>query len=457
MMTGKTSASTPPRRWPTALVATSATAIALIGLAAGCGNSANSYVKPPPPEVSVSAPVQRPVQSYIEYTGSTKAIARVDLRARVKGFLKEIHFKEGDDVKAGDLMFVIDEVPFKIQVDIAQAKLDESESSYKKAEQSKAREVAQAQIALDTSVLLLDQIEERRNRTLLNRNAGSREEVDKAEANTKKSAAQLESDKANAEQIKADFETNILAARASVESAKAELENAKINLGYCRVTAPIDGRISRKFVDLGNLVGDTDATVLATIVKSNPIYAYMSVSEGDLLRFRSMVKSGQRPDFRKELVPLDLGLVTEEGFPHKGRVEYVDPTVDPATGTIQARGIFENPDAIILPGLFCRIRVPFENMPNALLVPESALGTDQAGRFLLVVNPDNVVESRKIKLGSLEEDGLRVVEGDISPSDLVVVNGIQRSRPGQKVQPKKVEIGKTSRPEKTASAEKPKS
>ena len=440
MMTGNATALTLPRRWRTALIAASCSAMALIGLAAGCGNSANSYVKPPPPEVTVGTPVQRAVQSYLEYTGSTKSLATVNLRARVKGFLKEVHFKEGNEVKAGDLMLVIDEEPFKIQADIVQAKLDEAEASYKKAEQSKAREVAQAQISLDSAVLLLDQIEERRNRILNSRNAGSREDVDKAEANTKKSAAQLESDKANSDQVKADFETNILAARASVESAKAELENAKINLGYCRVTAPIDGRISRKFVDLGNLVGDADATVLATIVNTNPIYAYMSISEGDLLRFRSMVSKGERPDFRKEVVPLDLGLVNEMGFPHKGKVDYADPTVDPATGTIQARGIFDNPDASILPGLFCRIRVPFVNTPNALLVPESALGSDQAGRYLLVVNADNVVEQRKIKPGSLEDDGLRVVEGDIKPDDLVVVNGIQRSRPGQKVQPKKAGI-----------------
>ena len=438
-------------------MATTSSAVALIGLAAGCGGTGNSYIKPPPPEVSVSTPVRRAVQSYLEYTGSTKALATVNLRARVKGFLKEVHFKEGNEVKAGDLIFVIDEEPFKIQVDIAKAKLDEAESSYKKAEQSKAREVAQSQIALDSAVLLLDQVEERRNRILLNRNAGSREEVDKAEANTKKSAAQLEADKANADQIKADFESNILAARASVESAKAELENAKINLGYCRVTAPIDGRISRKFVDLGNLVGESEATVLATIVNTSPIYAYMSISEGDLLRFRAMVKSGERPDFRKEVVPLDLGLVSEEGFPHPGRVEYVDPTVDPATGTIQARGIFENADGGILPGLFCRVRVPFVNSPNALLVPESALGTDQAGRFLLVVNAEDVVEQRKIKPGSLEADGLRVVEGDIKPDDLVVVNGIQRSRPGQKVQPKKVEIAKTAPAEKPAGSNTPKS
>ena len=177
--------------------------------------------------------------------------------------------------------------------------------------------------------------------------------------------------------------------------------------------------------------------MLATIVKTDPIYAYMSVSEADLLQFRKMVREGRRADYRTETMPLELGLANEQGFPHQGQVDYTDPGIDPGTGTIRARGIFPNPDGAIVPGLFVRLRVPFETKGDALLVPERALGADQAGRYLLVVGKDNVVERRAVEVGTGVGD-LRVVEGKIGPDDLVVVEGLQRARPGLKVNPKPV-------------------
>ena len=420
-----------------------------IGLVAGC-QPANKYAPPPPPTVTVAKPVRRPATSYLEYPGTTKSIAAVDIRARVKGFLKELHFQEGLDVKSGQLLAVIDETSFKVAVDVAQAKLDEARATLKKAEQSKVREIAQAQLDLDKAQLLLAEVEERRNRALLARNAGSREDVDKAEATRKKNQGQVEADMASLEQAKADFETNKLAARASVENAKAALENAKIDLGYCRIYAPLDGRITRRLVDVENLVGEGEATVIATIVKDDPIYAYMSVSEADLLRFREQVSKGERGDFRKgATIPLDMKLSDEDAFRHHGKVDYADPAVDPGTGTVQARGIFDNPDHKIVPGLFVRIRTPLSTRPDALLVPESAIEFDKEGRtYLLVVNAANEVEQKRVKAGALDDDGFRVIEEGIEPDARVVVNGLQRARPGSKVTTEEVSPAANPEPAK---------
>ena len=418
-------------------IARPSTALALagLGLLAGCGRG-NQYVEPPPPEVSVSLPERRSVTIYLEYTGNTRAIESVDLRARVKGFLKEVHFVAGANVKAGQLLLIIDEEPFNVAVEQARARLDAADAALIKAEKSKAREVSQAQVNLDQAQLLLAQIDETRRHILVNRNAASQQDLDQAEANRKKFAAQVEADKANAEQAKSDYDVNIATAHANVEQARADLLNAKINLSYCRISSPIDGRIGRKLVDLGNYVGDGQATLLATVLKDDPIHAYMTVSESDLLRFRKQVRDGTRVDYRSDKVPLDLAMADEVGFPHHGRVDYADPGVDPTSGTVTARGIFENPGGAIVPGLFVRVRCPLEQRTDALLVPERALGADQGGPFLLVVGKDDVVEQRVVKVGSAV-GGMRVIDENLKPNDLVIINGLQRARPGLKVNPRR--------------------
>ena len=408
-----------------------------LSLGYGCGPG-NTYQAPPPPEVTVSLPIRKSVSTYLEYKGETRAVEKVDVRARVKGFLVEQKFEPGAIVQANELLFVIEEKPFQAKVQEAEAKLADANATLKKAESSRAREVAQAQLALDQASLLLAKIEDSRQRSLASRNAASQQDIDRADANSKKSFAQVQSDEASLEQARADYDVNILSAKATVADAEAQLENARIDLGYCRVTSPVLGRISRNLVDLGNLVGDGQATLLATVLKEDPIYAYMSVSESDLLRFRKMVAEGKRPDFRTDVVPLELGMSDEAGFPHLGKVDYADPGVDPATGTIQARGIFPNADRRIVPGTFVRVRVPFEVKGDALLVPEVALGSDQTGRFVLVVNEKNVVDQRKVEIGS-QVDDLRIIESGLKPDDRVVVNGLQRARPGQIVKPKMAE------------------
>lgn len=206
----------------------------LVTLVSGCGDE-NAYVAPPPPEVTVTSPERRPVTSYLEYTGTTQAVESIDIRARVRGFLEERHFKEGADVKKGQLLLTIDEEPFRVQLDLAKANLAEAEAALKGAEQSRAREVAQAQLALDESLLVLARIEETRARNLVQRQAGSREEFDRAEANRKKSEAQIEADRARVDQTRADYETSILAAQAKVDSAKSAVRSAEIDLSYCRM------------------------------------------------------------------------------------------------------------------------------------------------------------------------------------------------------------------------------
>lgn len=411
-----------------------ATFLASCLVAVGC-QQGNTYVAPPPPGVTVATPIQRSINTYSEYTGTTQAIESVDLRARVKGFLTEVRFEGAQDVKAGDLLFVIDEKPFISRRDAAKAMLEEAESALKKAMESKAREIAKATLALDTASSELARIEESRQAQLLRRNAASKDDYDKAKASYDRASAQVDADKASLDQANADYETDILAAKAKVASAKSDLESAELDLGYCRITAPINGRITRKLVDKGNLVGDGAATLLATIVQMNPMYAYCTVSEADLLHFRKMVNTGARVDFRKEVIPMDLELANETGWPHRGRIDYADPGVNPSTGTILARGIFPNDANSLVPGLFVRLRVPLESHADALLVPEEAISADPTGKYVLLVDGKKMVSQRRVDTGALI-DGMREITSGLSANDLVIINGIQRARPGQKVEPK---------------------
>lgn len=407
---------------------------AAVASVAGCGQP-NVYQEPPPPEVVVSKPVRQAITSYIEYTGTAQASEKVELRARVRGFLQERRFKDGDAVKAGQLLFVIDETSFRVRLEQARAMQDEAEAALRKTEQSRSREVAQSQLDLDLSQLDLARIEEGRTRNLLSRNAGSREDLDRAEASRRRNEAQVEADRANLEQTRADYEVNILSARARLAAARSDVRNAEIDLGYCRVVAPFDGRIDQRQFDVGNYVGEGQSIVLATVVKTDPIYAYITPSEGDLLRVQEMARRTNAGDYRSGVIPMELGLGNEDGYPHRGQLDYVDPSVDTGTGTVRTRGLFANADNRIIPGLFIRVRMPFEQNNQALLVPDRALGSDQSGPYLLVVGKDDKVERRTVRPGT-EQGSNRVVAGEIGPDDRVVVDGLLRARPGLKVVPK---------------------
>lgn len=386
----------------------------------------------------MTTPVSESVTSYVEYVGTAQAFEKVELRARVKGFLKQKLFKDGAYVKAGQLLFVIDEEQFQARLEQAEARQAEAQSALRKSENSKMREVAQAQLDLDEAQLALARLEEARYQHLVAKNASSREDLDRAEATRKKNEAQVASDRANLEQSRADYEANILSAKSAFAGARAEVRTAEIDLGYCRISAPIDGRINHREFDVGNFVGDGQPTVLATIVKADPIHAYISISEDDLLRVEPMVHRGRQQDYRTEPIPIEMGLGNEQGYPRQGTVDYLDPSIDSGTGTVRIRGVFPNPDGHVSPGLFVRVRMPLDRRDNALLVPERAVSSDQAGQYLLVVGEEDKVERRPVKLGTTLGT-LREVTGEIKPTDRVVVDGLLRARPGLKVQPKVLE------------------
>ena len=404
---------------------------------AGCGRP-NAYVEPPPPEVTVTTPVQRTVTEYLEFSGMTQPMETVEIRARVKGFLKERHFIEGSEVKLGQLLLVIDEETFQIQLDAARSKLREAAAALQQATASKSREVARAQVNLSDSQVQLAQQEEQRIRGLFRQKISTEAEMDQASATRKSREAEAESAKANLEQAVATYQTSILTSQAQVDSAEIAVRNAQLDLSYCRMSAPIDGRISRVNIDIGNLVGDGQSSVLATIVKLDPIYAYATISETDVLRTPALTHVVTAEGRAATPVPVELGTASQVGFPISGQINYTDPSLDAGTGTLRMRGVFPNADRSLLPGMFVRMRIPVAQRTDALLVPERALGTDQSGQFLLVVGDDGRVAYRPVRTG-VSVDNLRVVEGQISLKDLVIVEGLLRARPGVKVTPKQAE------------------
>ncbi len=351
----------------------------------GCDQK-NTYVPPPPPVVTVEKPRQQSVTNYAEFTGTTVAVETVELRARVEGYLHSMHFLSGANVNKGDLLFVIDPKPF-------QARLDET-----------------------TSDLAIRQAELKLAETTLKRKEGALKD---------KAISEVEAIEARAQRDKA---------AAAVEAARAAVETAHLNLSYTKIHAPISGRIGRNLVDVGNLVGADESTLLAIIVKDDPIYTYFSVSERELMYYHKIKHNGEALSAAEKVVPLYLGLSNDRGYPFKGNIDYMDNRIDAATGTIQLRGVFPNADHTLLPGLFARIRIPVETMENALVVPDIALGADQQGRFLLVVNDQNQVEYRPVETGTLVK-GMRVIKKGITSEDRVVVKGVQRARPGIAVTP----------------------
>lgn len=408
--------------------------LTLTAAIAGCGRP-NAYVEPPPPEVTVMVPVRRTVTEYLEFSGMTQPMATVEIRARVKGFLKERHFVEGAEVKQGQLLLIIDEEPFQIQLDAARTRLREAEAALQQATVSKAREVARSQVSLSESQVQLARQEEQRVLGLYQRKISTEAEMDQASATRKSREAEVESAKANLEQAIATYKTSILSCQAQVESAEIAVRNAQLDLSYCRMSAPIDGRISRINFDIGNLVGDGQSSVLASIVKLDPIYVYATISEADVLRTPAITQVAASRGRAATQVPVELGLTGQEGFPISGQIDYSDPSLDSGTGTLRVRGVFANTDRSLLPGMYARMRIPVALRTDALLVPERALGTDQSGQYVLVVGPEGKVEYRSVRIG-VSVEGLRVVEGQISLDDQVIVEGLLRARPGSKVTPK---------------------
>jgi len=366
----------------------------------------------PPPQVTVALPVQKAVSEYHDFSGKLEAEASVEIRARVQGFLESMHFnpdigrQDGNpdspvNVKKGDLLFVIERAPFEARVDQAEAAVAaakanriEADANFKRAEDLRSRDVGAI------TDVQYDQL---------------------------KAAAEL--------------------AAAEVSAAEAELESANIDLGYTEIKSPITGRIGRNLVDVGNLVGAGEQTVLAKIVTVDPIYCYFSISERLLQQTQAEARELRKAGAENPMPTVSLGLDAEKGYSHQGVLDYISPSADSATGTFRVRGRFDNPDATMWPEMNARVRVRGELHEDVLLVDERAIVTDLGGKYLLVVADEqeierdgktavekNVVEKRLVQLGQIE-GRMRVVTDGLEPTERYIVKGLQRARPGFPVDP----------------------
>jgi RND family efflux transporter MFP subunit len=353
-------------------------------LLAACGQS-NTYQPPPPPKVTVAKPVEQKVTRYFEATGNAAAVNSANLVARVQGFLTEIKYADGQAVKKGDHLFTIEPEPYQLKLQQSQA-----------AEQAAQATVVQTQADFE------------RQQDLVQRQAASKATYDTSLSNREN-------------------------AKAKLLQAQADAKQAQINLDYTKVVAPFDGIVTARQVSLGELVGSGGTQVLATIVQLEPIYVNFNASERDVLHVRDMLYRRQQKASDLLGTEVDVGLQTDQGYPHKGKLDYIAPIVNQGTGTLAARAELPNPNRLMLPGFFVRVQVPLEET-EAMLVPAVALGSDQAGRYVLVVNGDNVVEQRKVEVGQSVGD-MVVIEKGLGAEDRVVTAGLLRAIPGQKVDP----------------------
>lgn len=382
---------------PARLLVTAA-ALAMTAALAGCKEE-NTFRAPPPPQVGVALPLRQPVTRYMDSTGVATAVNSIDLVARVPGYVFQILYKDGQTVKKGDDLFIIEPSPYQAKLTQAQAALTSANATFVNADAEFGR---QSQLGQNQF--------------------SSRATVDQARAKRDTAAA-------------------------DVEKAKADMQLAAINLSYTHVTAPFDGVASAKLASIGDLVGQSGATKLATVVQLDPIYVTFNVGERDVLQVRTALSrngvGAGEVDLSK--IPLEVGLANEEGFPHKGTLDYASPGVDPQTGTVLVRGVLPNQGRTILPGMFVRTRVPVRRQAEALLIPDAALGSDLGGRYALIVNKDDVVEQRRIRPGPLVGN-LRVIEDGLKPEDRVIVSGNQRAVPSLKVAPQPATIAAPANP-----------
>jgi RND family efflux transporter MFP subunit len=346
----------------------------------------NSFVPPPPPKVEVAVPVQKNITRFIDATGNTAPVKSVDLVARVQGFLQSINYKDGNFAKEGTTLFTIEPETYKLKLEQAQAAEAGAQASLKQAENDYKRQV-----------------------DLVQKQAVSQSTLDNSTSNR---------DNAQANLLQAQANTRI----------------AQVNYGYTNVAAPFDGVVTAHLVSIGELVGVASPTQLAQIVALDPIYVNFNVNEQDVLKVREEARRrGMTVEDIKQL-PIEVALQTDTGFPHKGTLDYVSPQLNQSTGTIAVRGILQNADRVLLPGYFVRVRVPFEQQQNALLVPDAALGADQGGRYVLVVDKGNVVSQRPVTVGQRVGPN-RVIASGLGADDRVVVSALQKAIPGARVEP----------------------
>jgi membrane fusion protein, multidrug efflux system len=355
---------------------------------AGCAPAGQNMTLPPP-AVSVSAPLEREVTDYSTFTGHTAAVESVQVRARVWGYLQKINFKEGDEVKKDQVLFEIDPQTYQATLNQAEAVLKQAEAHRDTLSDIYARDRASPS-ATAQATLIQDQ-------------------------------------------------GNLAEAEAAVSSARASRDLCKLNVSYTKVTAPVSGRVSNAIVTVGNLVQSGDqagGTLLTSIMSVDPMWVYFDVDDLTFLRVNPVLRKAASPN---ALPPVQLGLAGEDGYPHEGRIDFVDNQVSPGTGTIRMRGVFSNADRTLTPGLFARVRVPLGGKHKAVLVTDRAVDTDQGQKVVYVVGADNVAEKRLVELGGLH-DGLREIKSGVKPGEHVIVDGIQWVRGGAPVNPTLVDM-----------------
>jgi RND family efflux transporter MFP subunit len=369
-------------------------ALALLVITGACGGKTEPRVQAPSlPAVTVARPLVKEIIDWDEYTGRLAAVDAVEVRARVSGYLRSVHFRDGALVEKGDLLFVIDPRPYRAALTRAVADANQAE--------------AQLQLARDERI---------RAEKLFESRAVSEEELN----------ARIQTERA---------------ALARYKAAQAAVQSAKLDLSFTRVRAPIAGRISRELVTEGNLIsgGGANSTLLTTIVSLDPIYVYFPADEHTYLRYARLDRRGERPSSRYAPHPVRLQLADEKGFPHEGRMDFVDNRIDDATGTIMGRAVIPNPDYLLVPGLFARVQLLGRGPYPALLIPDAAVGTDQAQKFVYTVGEDNNVMRKRIVLGEQRGD-LRVVTQGLSADDRVIVKGLQRVDAGVKVASEQISL-----------------
>jgi multidrug efflux system membrane fusion protein len=371
---------------------------ALLPIALSACTSEAAPAAPPPPEVSVATVLTKEVAQWDEFTGRVAAVETVELRPRVSGYVQRVAYHEGQDVKKGDLLFVIDPRPYRAALDQALANLEKA-----RAEQS------------------LAQMQDKRAQSLIEAKAISREEFEIRKA--------------------ASSQGN-----AGVRAAEAAVAASRLDLQFTEVRSPIDGRAGRALVTEGNLA-QTDATLLTTLVSQDPMYIYFESDEQAFLRYADLARKGERDGVRN---PVRIGLANEDGYPHDGAVDFIDNQVDAKTGTIRARAVVSNPDRVFTPGLFARVQLKGTGKFKALLIDDKAVLTDQDRKYVYVLGPNNTAARKDIVPGSMI-DGLRVVQSGLSPTDKVIVHGVQKVfMPGMPVSPKAIAMGAEPPAEKVA-------
>ena len=368
----------------------------------GCQKEQMAMPPPKPPEVLIGQAVVQTVADYEEFTGRTEAFETVEVRARVSGYLDKMYFEEGADIKKEDMLFQIDLRPLQAELERTEAIVGQTEARVNRL-----------------------QSDFQRARNMLGTKSIGREEYEKVTG-------------------------DLAEAQSTVKSAQAARDIAKLNITYSRVVAPISGRVSRRMIDPGNMV-KADETALTYIANLDPMYVYFDVDERTYLRLSRyfILKKGITTIAQVKEIPVAMGLADEEGFPHEGRLNFVDNHIDANTGSVWVRGVFPNPDKFLTPGLFVRVRLPVGDPHPSTLIPEKALGTDQGQKFVYVLNEENVATARRVQVGA-QHGALRVVEKGIEPGERLIVSGLQRVRQGVKVEPKEEQKSVASGPSSVA-------